>query len=336
MNKELYIVDLDSTHDINGELNALNYWIRNNQDKKDTHHIVIKRVYEGEIHFLNKENFLPYVREALVRWPEECASLLMADVNLKENVTTWFAGTDNKIFSANLVSTPFELLRRTVDIKNNKSIVQPKMYEMKNRRFVCLNGAAKTHRAKLVTDLFNNGLDGFGDISWINRYGNNVPDHHFTNPKFQGQELKLDFSAKEIDEGQNQEILPMNYHYSGFEIVNESIVSDTSLFITEKTWKPILYNKIFIVHGSKDTMKFLIDNNFQPYTEVYDHEAFDHLPYNERYSAMWNEIEKLMQHTPEDWTEIYQRDDIRAKLNHNKTVFENMLIPSWRDECDVG
>ena len=36
MKKELHIFDLDSTHDITGELNALNFWIRNNQDKKDT------------------------------------------------------------------------------------------------------------------------------------------------------------------------------------------------------------------------------------------------------------------------------------------------------------
>ena len=335
MNKELHIVDLDCTHDILGQLNALNYWISNNQDKKETHHIVIKRVWEGEIHFQTKENFLPYVREALVGWPEDNASLVMADVNLKENVDKWFAGTDNKVFPVNMVSAPFELLSRTITNKNNKSIKQPKAYERKIKRFICLNGAAKTHRAKLVTDLFDNGVDGFGEISWINRYGNNVPDHYFTNPKFQGDDLKLDFTGKEIDEGQNQEILPPNYHYVGFEIVNESIVSDTSLFITEKTWKPILYNKIFIVHGCKDTMKFLIDNGFEPYTELYNHEAFDSLPYNERYSAMWNEIETLAQKTPEEWTELYQQDDIKAKLSHNRNVFENMLIPSWKSEINA-
>ena len=336
MNKELHITDLDCTNDINGQLNALNYWIRNNQDKKDTHHIVIKRVYEGEIHFLQKENFLPYLREALEGWPEDNASLVMADVNLKENVAKWFAGTENKDFPINIVSAPFELLKRTVENKNNKSIIQPKAYERKIKRFVCLNGAAKLHRAKLVTDLFENGMDGFGDISWINRYGSNVHPKEFKHSKFKGQELKLDFSGKEIDEGQNQEVLPPHYHYAGFDIVNESIVSDTSLFITEKTWKPILYNKIFIVHGSKDTIKFLINNDFKPYTELYNHEAFDHLPYNERYSAMWNEIEKLMQYTPEDWTEIYQREDIKAKINHNRTVFENMLVPNWKGDCNAG
>ena len=51
---------------------------------------------------------------------------------------------------------------------------------------------------------------------------------------------------------------------------------------------------------------------------------------------MWNEIEKLMQYTPEDWTELYQQNDIKAKLNHNRTVFENMFIPNWKGECDVG
>jgi hypothetical protein len=335
MNKEFYIVDLDCTHDILGQLNALNYWIRNNQDKKETHHIVIKRVWEGEIHFQTKENFLPYVREALEGWSEENASLVMADVNLKENVARWFAGTENKKFPVNIVSAPFELLKRTAENKNNKSIVQPKAYERKIKRFVCLNGAAKIHRAKLVSDLYHNGMNQYGDISWINRYGNNIPKQFFTST-WKGTELKLDFTGEEIDNGHNQEILPPHYHYAGFEIVNESIVSDTSLFITEKTWKPILYNKIFIVHGCKDTMKFLIDSGFKPYTEVYNHEAFDSLPYNERYSAMWNEIEKLMQYTPEDWTRIYQENDIIKKLNHNRSVFENMLVPNWKVSCNVG
>jgi hypothetical protein len=336
MNKEFHIVDLDSTSDILGQLNALNYWIRNNQNKKETHHIVIKREYEGEIHFQVKENFLPYVRESLKDWPEENVTIIMGDVHLKTNVKNWFAGTERKEFNANLISTPLELLRRTMINRRDNTIKKPKVYERKIKRFICLNGAAKTHRAKLVTDLFNNGLDGFGYISWINRYGNDVPDEYFTNPKFQGQELKLDFTGKEIDEGQNQEILPMHYHYAGFEIVNESIISDTSLFITEKTWKPILYDKIFIVHGCKDTMKFLIDYGFKPYTELYDHEAFDSLPYNERYRAMWNEIEKLVQYTPEDWTEIYSRNEIKEKMSHNRTVFENMTIPSWRDILDAG
>ena len=336
MNKEFYVADLDSTSDVLGELNALNHWIRNNQDKKETHHIVIKREYEGEIHFQTKENFLPYVREAIEGWPEENVSLVMGDVHLKTNVKNWFAGTEYKEFNANLISTPFELLRRTVVNKGNKAIPKPRHYDRKVKRFICLNGASKLHRAKLVTDLFENGMDSYGYISWINRYGNNIHKKHFKNSKFQGQELKLDFTGKEIDEGQNQEILPDPYHYAGFEIVNESIISDTSLFITEKTWKPVLYDKIFIVHGCKNTMKFLINHGFEPYTELYDHEAFDSLPYNERYSAMWNEIEKLIQYTPEDWTEIYSRNEMKSKLSHNRSVFEQMLIPSWRDIVNAG
>jgi hypothetical protein len=335
MNKELHIVDLDHTHDITGQLNVLAFWIRNNQDKKDTHHIVIKRVWEGEIHFLIKENFLPYVREALANWPANNVSLVMADVYLERNVTQWFAGTGDTDFPIKCISAPFELLKRTIENKNNKAIVQPKLYERKAKRFICLNGAAKIHRAKLVSDLYNNGMDSFGYISWINRYGNNVPKQFYTNEKFKGDELKLDFTGEELDKGNNQEVLPPIYGYAGFEIVNESIVSDTSLFLTEKTWKPILYNKIFIVHGCKDTMKFLIDNGFEPYTELYNHEAFDNLPYKERYNAMWIELQKLMHCTAEDWTGIYQDVNIKKKLIHNTNIFRNKIITNWKNEIDA-
>ena len=42
-----------------------------------------------------------------------------------------------------------------------------------------------------------------------------------------------------------------------------------------------------------------------------------------------------MQKTPEEWTAIYQQDDMKAKLEHNKFVFENMLVPNWQVNCNV-
>ena len=76
-------------------------------------------------------------------------------------------------------------------------------------------------------------------------------------------------------------------------------------------------------------MKFLVQNGFEPYSELYNIE-FDKLPYVQRYDAMWLQLEKLMEHTADDWTGIYQDKIIKDKIEHNASVFRNIVEKNWR------
>ena len=91
--------------------------------------------------------------------------------------------------------------------------------------------------------------------------------------------MTLDFDAKTIDEQSNQEILPPQYRESCFDIVTESIISDTSIFITEKTWKPILYKTPFLPLGSKKMCKHLEEFfGIKPYHNMFNY-SFDYFIY---------------------------------------------------------
>lgn len=329
MTKEIVTFDIDSkTLAIDGLAEAL-YWIKNNQDKKSSHHVVIKRILEGEVHFLIKDEFLTKLVELLQHWQGGEITLAMADVNLSENIKKWLEGTRTGL-TINTVTDPLSLLHRTRSYMSNKSIKQPKYYNSKIKKFICLNGAAKPHRAKMVNDLYHAEYDQDGYISWLNRYGK-IHSKYFTNERFTGEDLILDFDNESIDKDVNQEILPLNYHYAGFEIVNESIVSDTSIFLTEKIWKPILYKKFFIVHGCKNTMKYLTDLGFEPYSELYDLD-FDSLDYTQRYESLWKEIHKLMRMSPKDWEDVYNDPNMKKKLDHNSTLFRNIEIQTWTSQ----
>ena len=157
-------------------------------------HIIIKRIFEGEVHFLQPDPFLNGLQEALTDWPNDCATLIMGDVNLKENITRWYAGHETRIAPFECLSMPLALLKRTQEYDVNKSIPKPKEYEQKYKKFICLNAAAKPHRAKLLCHLIDNeGHEGY--ISWLNRYGK-LPEKHFAGSKFKGEEMLLDFEAK--------------------------------------------------------------------------------------------------------------------------------------------
>jgi len=333
--KQVVEFDLDSESNVADGVQKIAHWIRNNMSKHKTHYIVIKRMLEGEIHFLQKDNFLTQLSESIpVEW-ENSVSLVMADVNLEKNLNEWFKGTSRKRSVVKGVSTPFSLLRRTIGYLQDKNVPLPKVVENKNKKFICLNGAAKPHRARLVSDLYVKGYQRDGWISWVNRYGKLNHKKYFPHPDFKGEDMVIDFDHKQIDTGVNQEILPHQYPYAGFEIVNESIISDTSIFVTEKTWKPVLYEKVFIPHGPRNMIKFLMDNGFQPYTELYDIE-FDSLPYEERYKAMWEQIDKLMEMSTQDWENVYKNNIIiKSKLKHNAQVFRNLQLKSWQAQLDA-
>ena len=326
MNKQLKIFDLDATSDLSNDVRAIGHWVRTNSNLKDTHHIIIKRILEGEVHFLQPDPFLNGLQEALQDWPNDCATLIMGDVNLKENITKWYGGHETRVVPFECLSMPLALLKRTQEYDVNKAIPKPKEYEQKYKKFICLNAAAKPHRAKLVCHLIDNeGHEGY--ISWLNRYGK-LPEKYFKGSKFKGEEMLLDFNGSNIDKDNNQDILPINYHYAGFEIVQESIVSDTSLFVTEKTWKPLFYNKIFIPHGPRGLIKWLESLGFESFTELYD-TSFDLLPYKERYEELKTQIEKLLKFGAIDWVDIYKDPDIRKKLEHNAQLARTMHVDGW-------
>jgi len=325
---EKVIFDFDA--DIHNELNRLEWWVKTNQDKVETHQPCLVRMMEGEIHFTKKDIFLFRLKDDILpKWPNNNMALIMSDVRLEMNLETWFGEKDLLI----PVSHPLALLKRTISYMNDKSIKQPKPHNRIQRKYICMNAAAKKHRADLLTDLFAKGYKADGFYSWLNRYGT-MKQKDFERPEiFAGMTANLDFDAKEIEEGNTQELLPPQYWYAGFDIVQESIVSDTSIFITEKTWKPILFSIIFVPHGTRGMIGWLKSQGFETYDELYD-SSFDSLPYEKRYPAMLTEIEKLINLSLDDWNQIYNDKEMTQKIAHNQNVFRNKLITNWQQILD--
>ena len=306
--------------------------IKQYADQKDKPYIIISNAFEGEIHFKQPDTFLEQLHSILKNYDSEKVILVMCDANLEQNYKRWCKNHKEKPVIGHCVYFPYTLLQRTID-HYNKYRIRKKHLANKYRHYICMNGAAKPHRFRMVEKLFSNGWDAKGYITYLNRYGANTK--HLANENFQGQELLLDFNAKTIDEQSNQEILPEQYRQAVFDIVNESIVSDTSVFVTEKTWKPILYKSPFMILGSKGTCKHLEKFfGIKMFPDMINY-SFDYVDYPKRFDRLVNDnLRRIMEMPLEDVNKWLNSSKVQSILSYNQTKLLNTQIPNQIDYVD--
>lgn len=241
--------------------------------------------------------------------------LVYGDANVEQNYTKWCEVNNQQRVFGKCIYRPQTLLLRSLN-HHEKVPMLPNM-SFKPKHFICMNGASKEHRFLLVESLFANGWDTKGYISYLNRNGANT--EWMATEFFRGQDLHLDFTADDIDFGPNQELIPCQYREACFDIVIESIRSDHSLFITEKTWKPILQKTPFIPLGSKGMVKHLEEYfGIKPYTDLFDY-SFDNLDYPERLHRMKEDnFDRLFNMDIHELNEIVNSDKMQELLEYNK------------------
>jgi len=136
--------------------------------------------------------------------------------------------------------------------------------------FICKNNRARSHRARLLDQLFNNNLFEHGHISW-----------HHTNPQildykfkfWKNETLTLDQEFTKKDQQPIMQFFQSDLDKcSLIDLVTESTVDHK--FITEKTYVPIFYKKPFLILGCKGIHHILKNQGFELYDEIFDY-SFD-------------------------------------------------------------
>ena len=91
-------------------------------------------------------------------------------------------------------------------------------------------------------------------------------------------------------------------------------MSPCTLFVTEKTFKPIAFQHPFVVCGMKGTLQFLKDNGFETYSNIFD-ESYDQLDFFEdRLDVIYNNIIEFNK-------EKYSDPLTEQKIRHNYNRF---------------
>ena len=168
--------------------------------------------------------------------------------------------------------------------------------------FICLNNKSHTHRAILIDSLFKNDLFQYGKISWrqIDTFLNS---HIFKYWK----ETKMEINGHEED-----------FYFDSkcfLNLVSES--NSERLFFSEKTFKPILGEQVFLCYGFPNQNLYLKNYGFELYDEIFDYE-FDSNPLMEsRVDGIIKNFNNIKTHNPK---ELYNLVEEKIKYNKDNAI----------------
>ena len=76
-------------------------------------------------------------------------------------------------------------------------------------------------------------------------------------------------------------------------LTSETFYDEPGLFLSEKTWKPILAGQMFIIIGQKYTLKRLRDLGFETFGHILD-ESYDNMDNDKRMYAAIDQLDILL------------------------------------------
>tara|TARA_R110000822_G_scaffold98422_1_gene222733 strand:+ start:154 stop:1218 length:1065 start_codon:yes stop_codon:yes gene_type:complete len=171
--------------------------------------------------------------------------------------------------------------------------------------FLCYNRKPHPHRIELVEKIYKNNLEIYGVVTLgKNDVNYNVSQEVKTNLYLTVDESKQDYSynGKFLIQHDFGGIPYDVYSLGRLDIWQThflNIVSETAfnpwdnLFITEKTWKPILGLRPFVINGQTTIYKYLQDNGFKTFNHYFNGIELEDLKEFEVHDAIINVIKYL-------------------------------------------
>ncbi len=135
--------------------------------------------------------------------------------------------------------------------------------------FLYLNKQSRTHRKKLFDVLQKESLLDGSLISFLASPYNIKLDRSY--------ELPWVDASNYPRYGSDQDIYEPQFNDCAFNLVSETNDNNHDVFITEKLWKPIIAQQIFVVHGNFGYLKKLREIGFRTFDSVFD-ESYDQEP----------------------------------------------------------
>lgn len=175
-------------------------------------------------------------------------------------------------------------------------------HDNKKFEFLYLNKTAKPHRKSLY-DAIDDRVKQSSLVSfWPNVKLPSQYENHYPYP----------------ERGMDQDIVESQYEDSKYSLLSESSVGQDEVFMTERLWKSILAEHVFVVHGNPLYLQKLREMGFRTFSKYFD-ESYD-LEYdqNKRIQKISSTCTQLLDC---NWQDIYLQS--QALRKHNKDTFFN-------------
>ena len=182
-------------------------------------------------------------------------------------------------------------------------------HSKKKYTFLYLNKLKRRHRQILFESMSKNGLlDGSLYTYW--------PDRKL--PK----EYEIPWIENYPYTGMDQWMFEKPYNDTMYNLVSETNVNNTDVFMTEKIWKAIISQQIFIVHGNYLYLQRLREMGFRTFShlfdESYDLESDENLKI-EKIVSTCKQVKKM------NWQDLYLKTQSLRRHNYDNFFDKNRL-----------
>ena len=167
--------------------------------------------------------------------------------------------------------------------------------------FLYLNKQPREHRAKLYSKLTSKDI--LSNSLYTNWPARKLPAAY-----------ELPWAQDYPRYGMDQDIFEKPYNDTACSIVSETNDNDFEVFMTEKIWKPIIAQQVFVVHGNYLYLQRLRDMGFKTFNSYFE-EAYDlDKDPDTRINTIVDVCDRLRE---APWQDIYLHTKALRKHNHD-------------------
>ena len=202
------------------------------------------------------------------------------------------------------------------------------------KHFLCYNRKPHDHRVSLLNKIHNQGLENFGIISAIQTH----KGYNFKNPIILDETHDKE-TLKIINEWENQnenDIVSLgdaeNWSRHFLTVVTESSIH-TDVFLSEKTFKPIIGLRPFLILGDQNLYKKLKEMGFDIFEDMFPDIliSLSNPEYEKRIDYIVNQLEKLTSLSHQELDDKYQ--ELLPRLWANRVRLNEVIIEN-RERID--
>jgi hypothetical protein len=226
--------------------------------------------------------------------------ILLITSNLKN------INSDNfNIFQYNYFGNHFQFLPMSklskIDLKNYKNIYIKFLNNKNKLHFLCFNGIPRLNRILMFEELKSNEKFKNKSINTLRGFDTN---YYYDVPNWENQ--KIGGGAR----------LNTQAHLDCFiNIVTETLFDMDSIFISEKTYKPIYMYQPFIIFGNPYTLKKLKELGYKTFDKWWDESYDNETDINKRFNKIVNILEQISEWDMDRCFEI--KNEMQGILIHN-------------------
>lgn len=317
-----------------------------------TYNLKILVFFPTEGFCLDDMDFLTPLSDGAVKigLSSEDIHFIFGDLNFNQNYKTRKFGNDYKVTSFDFFQSDYRdqvyskwfgeykecaKKRQQEYIDPNDLIVRNKL---RPKKFLSLNGSLRPHRILAISEMKRRNIIQHGKVSLLGRHGDryNIDNLYWLDSLLDNKPknnqikeflfkylqdwtpLQLDIDTDELtkDDRQQDKMLYLDTYFS---FVTETEIVSFNLFITEKTFKPIVNLHPFLLMGNKGILQYLRDEGYHTFPAMFNESYDDEPDPRKRFTLVMDELDNFSKLPQNQLHELYQQ--CWPSLVHNQKLF---------------